>query len=257
MTLFSTDSQRFKDLTANYDSRKFPLCAPHDGTKGLAFQRFANDFLIAIAAIDLKDPNETYDLSETLVGIDEGGSVAPPGQAAPIPMGTSQTAARRRTKRLKLAFAHLYQHITDLTLRKMLVDEAHNDGETAWQIVQRECDFPVTELELEDMKRNVRALTIIGTVGYHGHSISFFRRALTDENSKIPDQTDRIQEHELCLIMLHAIGAASPHLAVFTDEELKAGAGSRKHVYPQSHPTNAGERSLTAIVNHFEPMWKT
>ena len=99
MTLFSTDSQRFKDLTANYDSRKFPLCAPHDGTKGLAFQRFANDFLIAIAAIDLKDPNETYDLSETLVGIDEGGSVAPPGQAAPIPMGTSQTAARRRTKR--------------------------------------------------------------------------------------------------------------------------------------------------------------
>ena len=97
MTLFSTDSQRFKDLTANYDSRKFPLCAPHDGTKGLAFQRFANDFLIAIAAIDLKDPNETYDLSETLVGIDEGGSVAPPGQAAPIPMGTSQTAARRRT----------------------------------------------------------------------------------------------------------------------------------------------------------------
>ena len=138
MTLFSTDSQRFKDLTANYDSRKFPLCAPHDGTKGLAFQRFANDFLIAIAAIDLKDPNETYDLSETLVGIDEGGSVAPPGQAAPIPMGTSQTAARRRTKRLKLAFAHLYQHITDLTLRKMLVDEAHNDGETAWQIVQRE-----------------------------------------------------------------------------------------------------------------------
>ena len=102
--------------------------------------------------------------------------------------------------------------------------------------MQRECDFPVTELELEDMKRNVRALTIIGTVGYHGHSISFFRRALTDENSKIPDQTDRIQEHELCLIMLHAIGAASPHLAVFTDEELKAGAGSRKHVYPQSHP---------------------
>ena len=73
MTLFSTDSQRFKDLTANYDSRKFPLCAPHDGTKGLAFQRFANDFLIAIAAIDLKDPNETYDLSETRVGSAEGG----------------------------------------------------------------------------------------------------------------------------------------------------------------------------------------
>ena len=67
----------------------------------------------------------------------------------------------------------------------------------------RECDFPVTELELEDMKRNVRALTIIG------HSISFFRRALTDENSKIPDQTDRIQEHELCLIMLHAINRRS------------------------------------------------
>ena len=76
------------------------MMAPRDShSNALAF---ANDFLIAIAAIDLKDPNETYDLSETLVGIDEGGSVAPPGQAAPIPMGTSQTAARRRTKRLKL-----------------------------------------------------------------------------------------------------------------------------------------------------------
>ena len=59
------------------------------------------------------------------------------------------------------------------------------------------------------------------------------------------------------LCFMQSIGAASPHLAVFTDEELKAGAGSRKHVYPQSHPTNAGERSLTAIVNHFEPMWKS
>ena len=52
---------------------------------------------------------------------------------------------------LKLAFAHLYQHITDLTLRKMLVDEAHNDGETAWQVVQCECDFPVTSVTLSVM----------------------------------------------------------------------------------------------------------
>ena len=68
----SNNSTRYKDALANYDARKYSICAPHDGTKGLSFRRFANDFLTNIATFDLKDPNEIYDLSETLLGLDEG-----------------------------------------------------------------------------------------------------------------------------------------------------------------------------------------
>ena len=74
-------------------------------------------------------------------------------------MGGTAVAQRRFNKRKKLAYVHLYSHITDESLRKMLADEAFNDGEHAWQIMKRECDEPITDLELEDMKRTVRDLT--------------------------------------------------------------------------------------------------
>ena len=125
----SNNSTRYKDALANYDARKYHICAPHDGTKGLSFRRFANDFLTNIATFDLKDPNEIYDLSETLLGLDEGGSATPPGANAPIALPGTQAAARRRARRLKYAYVFLYQHNTDLSLRKMLMDEAHNDGD--------------------------------------------------------------------------------------------------------------------------------
>ena len=111
---------------------------------------------ISQLSTSLKDPNEIYDLSETLLGLDEGGSATPPGANAPIALPGTQAAARRRARRLKYAYVFLYQHNTDLSLRKMLMDEAHNDGEAAWTIMLRECDVPITELELEDLKRNVR-----------------------------------------------------------------------------------------------------
>ena len=37
--LYHPDSTKFKEMIANYDSRKYPICAPHDGTKGLSFRR--------------------------------------------------------------------------------------------------------------------------------------------------------------------------------------------------------------------------
>ena len=90
----------FTVATANYDTRRYPLCCPHDGTKGLAFRRFADDFLTAVATVDLKDPNEIYDCAEAMLGIDEGGPETPPGLAAPIPIAGAP-AQRRRARRLK------------------------------------------------------------------------------------------------------------------------------------------------------------
>ena len=86
MLYSSGDSTRYKEAIASYDARKYPICAPHDGSKGLSFRRFADDFLTNIASYDLKDLNETFDLAETLIGTDEGGSTAPPGAAAPLPL---------------------------------------------------------------------------------------------------------------------------------------------------------------------------
>ena len=41
--LYNKSSNNYQQLIANYDARKYPICAPHDGTKGLSFRRFAND----------------------------------------------------------------------------------------------------------------------------------------------------------------------------------------------------------------------
>ena len=244
-------------IDTNYDGRKYPICAPHDGTKGLKFRRFADDFITGIAAIDLKDTNEIYDLGENLLGIDEGGSNPPPGGMLPIPAPTSATGQRRRARRNKLSYTYLYQHITDLSIRKMLVDEAYNDGPAAWQILVRECDEPITDLELEDLRRNVRSLTIINTVGYQEFSVSLYRRALNDENAKIPNVRDRIGEPELCLITLRAIARASAQLSTECDNELKALPAERRFKYPPAHPSLANERCLSEIVKHFEPLWKS
>ena len=240
---------------ANYDARKYPLCAPFDGTIGITFRLFADSFLTSLAVIDLKDPNEVNDLSEHLIGTDEGGDVAPPGAAAPLPI-VGAPATRRRTKRAKFSFTYIYNHVTCPSLRKMLIDEAYNNGRLAWQLLVRECDEPTTDLELEDLKRNVRELTIISTVGCNEHSISKFRRVLSDENGKIPDLVQRIDENELCLILLRCISTAAVHLAADSDTELKASAGSRKFVYPPGS-ANAGERSIARIVQHFDPLWKS
>ena len=85
-------------------------------------------YLSGIATVDLKDPNEPYDLSEHLIGIDENGDVAPPGEPDPIPPDNTPAGRRRRKRRTKLAYSYVYQHTTDDRLRKMLHDEAFNDG---------------------------------------------------------------------------------------------------------------------------------
>ena len=240
---------------ANYDARKFPISAPHGAEKGLKYHRFADDFLTGISVIDLKDTNEIYDLAETLIGIDDSGAVAPPGEDDPTPLPTTAPAIKRRKRRLKLAYAYLYQHITDISIRNMLANEAANDGRAAWNILKRECDLPITDLELEDLKQNVRELTISSSVGYNVYSVSLFRRALADENAKIPDPEQRLPESDLCLILLRSIGKASSHIATWSDIELKADTNQRQFVYPEDHP-HEGKRSLSAIVEFFEPLWK-
>ena len=41
--------------TMSYDGRKFPICAPHDGSRGQLFRDFADDFITGISAVEMKD----------------------------------------------------------------------------------------------------------------------------------------------------------------------------------------------------------
>ena len=240
---------------ANYDARKYAICAPHDGSKGIKFYIFADKFLNGCAIYDLRDPNQDYDLCETILGTDDNGNYTPPGANAPIALpGPGTAAGKRRAKRVKLAYALIYIHIENAEIKKMLSNEVYNDGVGAWDLIKRECDLPITELELEDMRQAVRDLTILSSVGYNRHSVSQFRRKLSDVNSKIPDPNDRLPENDLCLILLKQISTSCSSLSAVTDTELKAAPARREHVYPANHP-RAGQRSLTAIVAHFEPLW--
>ncbi|NCG06245.1 MAG: hypothetical protein GWP37_04670 [Gammaproteobacteria bacterium] len=243
-----------------YDPRKYTLCGPHNGEKGLAFKTFADNFLTNIALAQIKDTAEFYDLAETIAGVDEGGPNIPPGAANPIAMPAAgaalASATRRRTKRLKLAYVYIYQHVTNEPLRRMLIAEAYNNGYLAWQVLVRECDEPITQLELEDLKQNVREQKILDTVGYTDFSVSKFRRNLVIENTKIPDPNDQLSEDELCLILLRGISRCSNVFVIPCSIELKAVPAQRTLVYPGGHP-QAGQRSLSAIVAHFEPLWKS
>ena len=58
---------------ANYDAKKY-LCVPHDGSKGVVFRHWCDNFLTVIAVIDLKDPHQIYDLAETAIGHDDNGN---------------------------------------------------------------------------------------------------------------------------------------------------------------------------------------
>ena len=75
--IHAANSQSYRSLTnpssaraaswSNWDARKYPLCPPFDGEKGLLFKQFKDEFLTAIATIDLRDPNEVNQLDETLM----------------------------------------------------------------------------------------------------------------------------------------------------------------------------------------------
>ena len=66
---------------ANYDAKKYTICAPFCGSRGLLFRQFADRFLTNVATYDIKNPNDPYTLDETYLGTDDSGE--PQGQAAP------------------------------------------------------------------------------------------------------------------------------------------------------------------------------
>ena len=77
MTL-NTQTQANND-NASYDARRFG-CAPWGAARGIAFRRFKRAFIIYLASLEIKDPDDEFSYDDELLGKTEGGTEphAPP-----------------------------------------------------------------------------------------------------------------------------------------------------------------------------------
>ena len=164
---------------ADWDARKYPKCRPFHGQKGVAFEKFVQDFGAAMA---MELDENGVDLDETMRGVDEGGDeFLANGGAALNAAGT-----RRRVKRLKLLYGWIYKHVTDLRLREMLDAEARNDGRAAFRLLVTHCRRAITDLEIASHDAKWNEASIAGSVGIKLDSIILFTRYLKGLNARRP-----------------------------------------------------------------------
>jgi len=90
------------DDAGDWDARKYPKSRPFWGKRGVAFEQFVRDFSAAMAA----EGDDDASLEDTMLGVDPGGD----DPSAPAGAGAAQV--RRRNKRLRELYAHLYRHVT-------------------------------------------------------------------------------------------------------------------------------------------------
>ena len=223
---------------ASFDAKRFG-CPPWNGARGLPWRRFKNDFIIYLGTIEIKDNADEFGLDDEILGRTEG------GDAAGAPAAPATAPSRRlKSKRVKRSYNLIMSHITDEALKTTVANEANYDARQAWLVCIREGEEVTTELELENQKAAVRALTIKGSVGIQDNSLSMYAREVREKNSLITIERERLTEHELALQMLNQISVVSPHLAVLADKEMKAHDGQRACVHPAGHP-RAGFRSTS------------
>ena len=220
----------------------------------MLFRTWQRAFIAGIA----DEGDDDASLDETLRGVDNGGLVTAAaavaaGGAAPV---LNAGAQRRRNTRLRKGYKLLFKHVENESIRSRFETEARNNGELCWNILDAECAAPEDEMVSEQIKAIIQGATILHVCGYIESSVTLFSRYLTHTNGKIQPVNSRLSEHELSVKMLSAISSAAPHLKVAADCELKAGVGARSFVHPAGHPL-AGQRSLAAIVAHFDPLWQS
>ena len=131
------------DESGDWDARKYPKARPSFGRKGIAFETFVRNFGASMAM----EMDDDSDLEETMLGTDVGGDVyLAGGGAAPGAAGT-----RRRIKRLKLLYGHIYRHVPDLRLQEMMHAACRNDGRAAFRMLVTHCRRDITDLELAEL----------------------------------------------------------------------------------------------------------
>ena len=127
-----------------WDARKYPMCPPYMGKRGVAWDCFVRDFGAAAAG---KGDDENS-MEETMLGEDIGGDA--PG-ALP---GLQAAQVRRRAKRLRELYAQLYKHIPEPRLREMMHATARNDGRAAFRLLEANCRQNIDDLEMLQQDAN-------------------------------------------------------------------------------------------------------
>ena len=124
--------------SSDWDARKYLKSRPFAGAKGVLFENFVRDFGAALSS----EIDEDADLEETMLGTDLGGD-AYAGQA-----NVTAASTRRRGRRLKLVYSHLYRHVIDPRLREMMHAHHKGDGRAAFLLLVTHCRERTTDLEM-------------------------------------------------------------------------------------------------------------
>lgn len=225
-----------------WDARKYPMCPPYMGKRGVAWDCFVRDFGAAAAG---KGDDENS-MEETMLGEDIGGDA--PG-ALP---GLQAAQVRRRAKRLRELYAQLYKHIPEPRLREMMHATARNDGRAAFRLLEANCRQNIDDLEMLQQDANWNSATILNSVGFNLDSITLFSRHLNGLNALRP-AANRKTEDELTTKFLASIDTSiEVTLGHEAKKELRAQGGARQFINP-----NNNSRDFQSCVNFFDDMWRS
>ena len=237
----TTRGSRGELLRSNYDTRKYPLCAPFDGTRGEEFLAFERDFTAAIA----DEADDYSSLLECLQG------------TCPAPENATQR--RASIKRSKTLFGKIFRHISNDGLRKRLSAMEGNDnmsGRAAWLLLERECRPVISDLDVERLNALWVNASIQNSVGHTPGTCLDFKRYLNGLNADRPDG-EKKSLTELSTKFLNSFKQPEA-LAVEAMKELKATGASRAFVFTNpdddDDPRN-GQRDFDSIVSHFDKLW--
>ena len=182
-----------------------------------------------------------------MLGLDIGGDAV---AAGPVP-----TAAqlRRRARRLKLLYGHLYRHVVDLRLREMMHAQARNDGRAAFRILEQTCRRDITDLEMFALNEEWDRCTFLSAVGLSADTITMFSRYLGGLNARRP-ATHRKNNDGLTIKLLSCFtpSAGGMALTLKAHEELRAPAASRLF-----HDAATGQRDFNAAVQALDELWRS
>ena len=233
-------------------------CAPYAGNDREDAKRFAKQFMNAIDSESYNKGDWTG--GDVLMGTHEGGTLNPAaGNAAAI--ASKNKLALVRSKQVLAIFAKHCLNETHAERVRSFRTSAH-PAEDAWRdFLATECGGTTPETLEESIKAECREATILGTTGFQVGSIPHFTNWLQAKNNEITDQTHRLSEHELAVILLGAISKTGQgSLSHEARQEYIRAPADRYYQQPNAGRGNpgdppAGARSLSEVQTAFAAMW--
>ena len=230
----------------DHDSRKYNKCRPYSGKKGISFEIWARDFQAAMAG-EYIDSNDMNNLEETMLGTDIGGDVYLAGGGA----GANQVETRRRNKRLRVLYSHIYRHVNEPRLREMIASQANNDGRAAFQLLVRNCRERVTDLEMQAQDMQFDGVSIEKDIGCSADTITLLDRLLCGLNARRPADR-RKTDDQMTLKLLSCLSHTfSISLNMEAQKEIRAQPAARMF-----QDNTANQRDYGAARDYYDDLWR-